>query len=552
MSKFLDSTGLSYFWGKVKSYLMRRNLVPEQSKTYTGVIAQANNATYGYLYYASIKPVAYDTPWRIKIRIHATIAGNVSVYGKSWYDFELRGIHNTYYGWDALNVVNTSYRPFYQHILRTLTATGVTNEYGHLLGMRFYSAYNPATAANSRTFKIDVLETENCTFEFLDNFILYANAPGTGSTNYYTEYSFNATDNGHKMYGDANDANYYVRVYYGNRTTHTALYRYMLCLTRHDKSLLPVTTANNVIATTKELTTESFDPFGDIFYWASTTTYSAGANVGDGWYTMYLADFRYAFNIGGYNVASTLTARQPVYLVAQMQTDGTAKLHTSPLSQTLPSTDDGLIYIYLGQVYPDTYPYRVYLEYVHPVYAFKNGAIRTLTGYSEYAALAANATKVNNHTVEADVPSGAKFTDTTYSLATTAADGLLKKLGGGTTNFLRADGNWANPNDSEAATVSRGSMLHSTDTIWCRKQGSVAIVDFACRIVTAGTYGTSNYLCTFGIKPPVATHGVFMLGSATKVVRVDTSGHLFFNGDTAVTANQWMIGQMVFPLDLDT
>lgn len=37
-----------------------------------------------------------------------------------------------------------------------------------------------------------------------------------------------------------------------------------------------------------------------------------------------------------------------------------------------------------------------------------------------YADSAGNASKVNNHTVNADVPSGAKFTDTTYSAITNA------------------------------------------------------------------------------------------------------------------------------------
>lgn len=43
----------------------------------------------------------------------------------------------------------------------------------------------------------------------------------------------------------------------------------------------------------------------------------------------------------------------------------------------------------------------------------------------KYATSAGNATKVNNHTVNADVPSGAKFTDTTYNDATTSAHGLM-------------------------------------------------------------------------------------------------------------------------------
>ena len=43
----------------------------------------------------------------------------------------------------------------------------------------------------------------------------------------------------------------------------------------------------------------------------------------------------------------------------------------------------------------------------------------------QFNGTATNASKVNNHTVNSDVPSGAKFTDTTYSAATTSADGLM-------------------------------------------------------------------------------------------------------------------------------
>ena len=38
--------------------------------------------------------------------------------------------------------------------------------------------------------------------------------------------------------------------------------------------------------------------------------------------------------------------------------------------------------------------------------------------------------------------------DNTDLDATTSRHGLLKKLGGGTTNFLRADGTWAAPSSS--------------------------------------------------------------------------------------------------------
>lgn len=53
----------------------------------------------------------------------------------------------------------------------------------------------------------------------------------------------------------------------------------------------------------------------------------------------------------------------------------------------LPTSADGLIYIYLGRVYEDTKPYRVVLSPKHPVYEYRNGAVRTYTGLkSETAA----------------------------------------------------------------------------------------------------------------------------------------------------------------------
>jgi hypothetical protein len=55
-------------------------------------------------------------------------------------------------------------------------------------------------------------------------------------------------------------------------------------------------------------------------------------------------------------------------------------------------------------------------------------------------------------------------TDVTTLNATTSAHGLLKKLGGGTTNFLRADGTWAAPAGGGAALIrATGSVQGYTD-----------------------------------------------------------------------------------------
>lgn len=64
----------------------------------------------------------------------------------------------------------------------------------------------------------------------------------------------------------------------------------------------------------------------------------------------------------------------------------------------------------------------------------------------KYATSAGNATKVNNYTVNANVPSGAKFTDTRYEVATTTKTGIVKP-------------------DGKTITADKDGTLHGADTI---------------------------------------------------------------------------------------
>ena len=72
------------------------------------------------------------------------------------------------------------------------------------------------------------------------------------------------------------------------------------------------------------------------------------------------------------------------------------------------------------------------------------------------------------------VGSSPKFTDTTYSVATTSASGLLPALGGGTTNYLRADGSWATPVGTtySVATTSANGLMAAADKVAVNKIGS--------------------------------------------------------------------------------
>ena len=375
-------------------------IVPKMTKSYTGVIASANNDANCHMYYFKVVPDSYAGQWSIKYRVYATI-DEVSTANGSGFEESvvyISGMRNTYSAYRTWNnISNASYRPYYYHTFYKAKEAGIS--YGHLLGVSLRYAYNPITTTNTRNVTFEILDYEGCTPTFFDSPIVYADASGTGSTNYEGLTTFDASTQGLTTSGDRNDVNYNNRENYGSRTTKNALYRYQICVTDSTGQIIPINSVNNSVATNKVLMTDSFDPFGEIFYWSSTSTYNAGANVGNSsWYRQYLADLRYSFNCGGYDTTPTLTARLPLYLVASPQTDGTAKLHSSPLSQTLPVSDDGLIYIYLGRVYEDTKPYRVVLSIHHPVYWYKDGAVRQYVQRAETANTANSATNATTAT----------------------------------------------------------------------------------------------------------------------------------------------------------
>lgn len=419
MGKYLDSAGLTYLWGKIKNHLKYRNIVPEQAKTFTDVIGTANSWAGATFFFGSIRPTGWYDIWKIKYRIRTYVPG------KNAYDMTaevmISGDQDALRTYSSMNAVSTYY-PAYYHELYRLKSAGYTNGYGHSLGVRLYSSYNPTDTNYKRTIVVEILETENCEFTFYDSCLLYASIPGTGTTNYNTYSEMNYVTNGLQETGDANDANYQNRIYYSSSVAAEAIYRYQLLLRTRDGKLLPVSSANNTWTIGKTYSSAKFDPFGEIYYWNSTASYSAGGNLGNaGMYRQILADLRYAFDLNA-SASYKLTARLPVYLTATPQADGTAILTKpsgstiGPLSQSLPTSEDGLIYIYLGQAYEDTYPYRLELMINHPVYWYKNGAVR------EYRPT------VDGHTVNADVPANAKFTDTVYTHPsyTAKSSGLYK------------------------------------------------------------------------------------------------------------------------------
>lgn len=154
------------------------------------------------------------------------------------------------------------------------------------------------------------------------------------------------------------------------------LYRYRLCMMSADhRQLVPFNNSTSTSATAVKTgyATAVFDPFAPIYYYGSTTAVtSSTTNVG--------ASSLYQHNsvtIGYSYYMKDLTTNTPLYIKAVPQSTGGAKLDTTtPIVTELPTTDDGFIYIYLGQTSSATV---VELALTHPVYYHDGTRIRLYT-----------------------------------------------------------------------------------------------------------------------------------------------------------------------------
>lgn len=162
-------------------------------------------------------------------------------------------------------------------------------------------------------------------------------------------------------------------------------YRYRLWLTSADgQNYVPINTATGTSTTsTKALNTDTpIDPFGAIVYNSTNGTVNANANLPTGTqWSQYTFDARYQ------KYPLTLTFPDPVYLKCTPQSTGGALIND--IVQTLPTTEDGKIYIYLGTAYSAT---SMELKQNHPVYWYKGGAVRPYPEQPTDSALSSTST----------------------------------------------------------------------------------------------------------------------------------------------------------------
>jgi hypothetical protein len=187
-------------------------------------------------------------------------------------------------------------------------------------------------------------------------------------------------------YSDSNSIGYQLRTNSTVLKTADASRYYRLFFTSADGThWVPANTAKDNSATsTKTVNQRAIDPHGRIIYYSSSTNFSAESDVSAAYcWDQYAFALGYSFNRTG--AALTLTAKAPIYIKCAPQADGSAIIDsTTPYVQALPNTEDGKIYIFLGIAYSET---NVELVQNHPVYEYKDGAIRLWTNASSSSGL---------------------------------------------------------------------------------------------------------------------------------------------------------------------
>lgn len=180
--------------------------------------------------------------------------------------------------------------------------------------------------------------------------------------------------------GNTNTIGYQLRHNSSTLPASDKFYRYRLLFTSADGTkYVPANTSTSTDATSSRTVNQRpIDPFGEILYYGSTSSVSAGSNPGATviW-SEYTFNLGYSFNRTG--AALVLSYPAPVYIKCTPdESDGSAIIDANtPYVQSLPSTNDGKIYIFLGIAYSAT---SVELIPTHPVYYYDGTGIRIWTG----------------------------------------------------------------------------------------------------------------------------------------------------------------------------
>lgn len=402
------------------------DIVPLVHKVYesTSYYGTTNDWANTSWYFMSVKPDEWYKPWRVKLKVHTYCPAYSSYHSYTWSTICGREAGTIYANWNEKYSSAHTYLTYYP-----LKKAGFDAGYGHAIGVSIYNADSRTSSAYYRTFEIDYYECENCTVTILDTPVKWANWSGTGTTNYGYFTYFDATSRGLQETSDSNEVESRV-TYFAGKTGIKGIWATSLFMEDANGTYQNICTAsdgtvtanNRTTATTKIANTNGFKVGSTIYY--ANSNYNANTAI-SGWGVVYSSvsafDSRYALNTT--LTATSLTAYAPVYLVGTIDPlDGLYYLDTVWWTQT--PNDPDKVYVLIGGCYDSSTSYcRISLNNYNPWYYYNGSSLVRFIG---------DAQTINGHTVEADVPANAKFTDTTYTFTNGGTNKFTVTPSGGT------------------------------------------------------------------------------------------------------------------------
>jgi hypothetical protein len=324
-------------------------IVPIATKTYTGWLGTVDNtAASDSFYFLKLRPSNWNCQWKFRYRITATVSASTNYYATSdvtYYGYgqasaPAYAIYNTFY--------STSYRPYYYHNFYRLTSTGYSANLYNAIGLGLRSSNGRNTSGYERDISVEILEAKDCTFEFLDTAVKWADWVSNTSTNYAGLTEYDGYTNGLRETGDDNDIATQQSTYTHLTAGAGGMKQYSIVMEDADGTWQSFTTTSGT-GNTKTKNTAGFK-LGRMYYLSTSSNFAAGSANGNSIVRERNStiDIRYSTNCG-----QTLSANQPMWIVGTMN-NGLFYLDTTWWTQTAPTTNDGKVYIPLGVVYNST------------------------------------------------------------------------------------------------------------------------------------------------------------------------------------------------------
>ena len=185
----------------------------------------------------------------------------------------------------------------------------------------------------------------------------------------------------------------------------------------------------------------------------------------------------------------TLTAYKPVFIKGTLTGTSCTPVSTAPLTQTIPTTDDGYVYILLGFAYSAT---AIRLQAAHPIFWYKNEKFRAYDGGDGIKAITRSGT-----TFTVTRTDGSTFTftqqdnNTTYTFAEGSTNGTFS----------------VTPSGGSAQSVTVHGVLTAHQTI--KQEGITG--------ATINRFGTCSTEAGKAAKTVTITSGTFNLEAGARV-----------------------------------